>query len=236
MSYASVLNGLIEKSGMTAKDIAEKCTEMGQPLTASYISLLRQEKSNRRASDEISKALAIVLKAEYEDLLVIESYLEDAPDRIREFVAGVKDKTRDSIMSVAPKGVSNEQKQALIDKYNSVPLSDFLLYFCKKSGELNFDKSMNDAKLSISFPVKDNSMSPILQEGDNTQLDFFGKIKSGDIICYKIKKQDEYRFRKLMKVGKVLTLIPFDGSFEVERYNEENVEVIGKVTEIVRKI
>jgi len=79
MAYTALLNKLIENSGLTVKEIAERCTESGTKITAAYISTLRNSTDNRAPSSEVSKALAKVCGAKNENVLVIEAYLDTAP-------------------------------------------------------------------------------------------------------------------------------------------------------------
>ena len=73
MPYTQLLNQLIDQSGLTAKEIAERCKQHGQEITASYVSILRKEANERIPSFEVSQALEAVLDAP-KDLLVLEGY------------------------------------------------------------------------------------------------------------------------------------------------------------------
>ena len=61
MPYAKLLNQLIEESGMTAKDVAQKCADHGVSITPSYLSMLRNGAGKRMPSDEVSRAIAKAL-------------------------------------------------------------------------------------------------------------------------------------------------------------------------------
>ncbi|MEG1926686.1 MAG: helix-turn-helix transcriptional regulator, partial [Ruthenibacterium sp.] len=61
MPYTNLLNQLIQKSGMTAKEVAAKCQAAGANITPSYLSMIRNEKSARIPSDDVSIALAKAL-------------------------------------------------------------------------------------------------------------------------------------------------------------------------------
>ena len=80
MPYAITLDRLIKESGMTAKDIAERCKDFGVDVTPSYISMLRNPDKKRVASDEISIALAKVL-GKPDDYMVIERFSDEAPEQ-----------------------------------------------------------------------------------------------------------------------------------------------------------
>ena len=59
MDYTKPLNQMIEQSGLSANEICKRCQTEGVNLSSHYLSTLRN-KSNRRPSDEISRAIAIV--------------------------------------------------------------------------------------------------------------------------------------------------------------------------------
>lgn len=88
MAYAKLLNELIEKSGLSTREIAKRCEEQGQPITPSYISILRKESNSRVPSEDMSRVLARVLGAD-EDTLVLEAYLENAPEPLLKVLRGM---------------------------------------------------------------------------------------------------------------------------------------------------
>ena len=79
MPYTKLLNRLIDDSGYSIKEIAERCTENGVKVTPAYISTLRNDTNNRTPSDNMSRALAKACNAKSEDILVVEAYVDNAP-------------------------------------------------------------------------------------------------------------------------------------------------------------
>ncbi|MEA5051387.1 MAG: S24 family peptidase [Oscillospiraceae bacterium] len=237
MPYAQVLNGLIEKSGLSAVEIAKRCGELGQDVSPSYISLLRNEKNNRVASEDISRALSVALNAD-PDLLVLESYLDNAPETIREFVSGVKNMMRDNTVSAIKQIAKTAKTVAIKKQFDGVPMSDFVLYFCKeiKKNNVNFERMKGKAAVDISFPVADDAMSPVLKEGDRVQIDYTDVCKSGDIVAYSLKDKDELRYRKLLISGDSYTMLPFNATFPIETYSKDDIVILGRVAEVGRKI
>lgn len=85
MKYADLLDKLIQQSGITAKDLAQKCQDLGIDITPSYISLLRNKEKNRVPSDDVSIALAKAL-GKPDNYLVLEGYLEAAPIELKQAI------------------------------------------------------------------------------------------------------------------------------------------------------
>ena len=79
MNYTELLNELIERSGKTVKQIANECTaNYGVNLTNTYLSGLKTT-PGKQASEEINRALAKACGAEYEDILVVQAFIDRAP-------------------------------------------------------------------------------------------------------------------------------------------------------------
>ncbi len=86
MNYTELLNQIIGQSGKMMKDIANECSEKyGVNLTNTYLSNLKTT-PGRIASDDISRAIAKACGAKYENILVVQAYLDKAPDVILTFL------------------------------------------------------------------------------------------------------------------------------------------------------
>lgn len=91
MNYTELLNELIEHSGKTVKQIADECQkEYGVNLTNTYLSGLKTTEG-RQASQEINIAIAKACGAEYENILVIQAFLDRAPAVLVQFLEMVKE-------------------------------------------------------------------------------------------------------------------------------------------------
>ncbi len=91
MNYTELLNELIEHSGKTVKQIADECQrEYGVNLTNTYLSGLKTTEG-RQASQEINIAIAKACGAEYENILVIQAFLDRAPLVLVQFLEMVKE-------------------------------------------------------------------------------------------------------------------------------------------------
>ncbi|MDD3416352.1 MAG: hypothetical protein EOM34_09640 [Clostridia bacterium] len=84
MNYTILLNQIIKESKMTNVEIIKRCGELGENITPNYLSILRNTEG-RIPSENVSKAIAKVCKAEYEDILVIQAYIDKAPKGILAF-------------------------------------------------------------------------------------------------------------------------------------------------------
>lgn len=85
MNYTEMLNQLIDKSGKMLKEIAEECQRDGVSLTNTYLSSLKTT-PGKIASDEISRAIAKACNAKYTEVLVVQAYLDKAPEIILEYL------------------------------------------------------------------------------------------------------------------------------------------------------
>lgn len=90
MNYTELLNKLLNESGMTQKEILLKCKELGEEITQSYLSNLKTI-SGKTASEKISKVIAKACKAQYEDILTVQAYIDKAPKPILDFFNCVKE-------------------------------------------------------------------------------------------------------------------------------------------------
>lgn len=134
MTYRERLNDLITKSGMTNKEVAEKCSELGVDITANYIGILRTQ-DKKIASDEVSMAIAEICNAEYKEILVVHAGLERAPSVINEFVERFHDNTVGFAKTAFEKIYANvpeqlrDQMKANFDK--NLPQIDKATFVCE---------------------------------------------------------------------------------------------------------
>ena len=142
MTYTKLLNGLIERSGLSNKEIVERCKDAGEKITTNYLSILKNN-PERTASDSLSRALAKVCGAAYEDVLVVQAYLDKAPQIILEFLNEVFQGSKDaaeSLIEVEKDKIDKEMykafKDQLIDHYENLSLAEFI---CESKGNLSGD-------------------------------------------------------------------------------------------------
>lgn len=244
MAYAKLLNQLIEESGMTAKEVAQKCTEQGQKITASYISILRNETSNRVPSDELSRVLAKVL-GQKEEKLVIEAYIDNAPEIIKKAFKSINKIIGVTGIQALGHNLSESQKEEFLNLCQQQPYSDVIYTLAENDGALEMQNNMitrhddidgqqinTTMQINLDYEVKDNAMSPIIKQGDKVKVKPFKEYNSGDIVAFRNKSDKEARYRKLLYKDKKILLIPFNPEFDIEEYKQGEVTIIGKVTQV----
>lgn len=141
MTYNTLLNDLIEHSGKMIKEIAQECTEKyGVNLTNLYLSNLKTN-PGRIASDDISRAIAKACGAEYEDILVVQAYIDKAPAIIREFMEGMQamSSTGYDIMELYPGDKSDPMYQAFMNQMLEMKKQPLAEFICQYTGELKED-------------------------------------------------------------------------------------------------
>lgn len=84
MNYNELLNKIIKDSGLMNIEIINKMKEEGVSITATYLSVLRNDKT-KIASEDVSKAIAKVCGAK-EELLVVQGELDKANGMLKEFI------------------------------------------------------------------------------------------------------------------------------------------------------
>lgn len=85
MNYRELLTELINGSGKTLNAIVKELKADGVEITSNYLSILKNT-DNKIASEEVSRAIAKACNAEYEDILVVQGYLDKAPETIRKML------------------------------------------------------------------------------------------------------------------------------------------------------
>lgn len=92
MNYTELLNKIINDSGMSQKEIIQKCKDMGQSITANYLSVLKTV-DGKTASEKVSLAIAKACNAKYENILIVQAYIDKAPKPIMDFFNYAKETT-----------------------------------------------------------------------------------------------------------------------------------------------
>ncbi len=140
MNYTEMLNKLISESGMNQKEISMRCTELGEDVTTTYLSALKNT-SGKMASDSISRVIAKACNAKHSEILVVQAYLDRAPKIIIDFLEEIRiveeqgatlTKLAFSELPDNLRGITDE-----INKMNSIKsLAEFI---CEYVGEMHAD-------------------------------------------------------------------------------------------------
>lgn len=146
MNYTEMLNDLINNSGLTVKEIADKCQqEYGVNLTNSYLSTLKTT-PYKYASPQISVAIAKACGAEYDQLLTVQACLDKAPETVIQFLNGVQNMMINPFPLEAKSEVS-----AMLEEISKEPLANFICRFAPQMD--NLDKFRKEAEQIQSEPV-----------------------------------------------------------------------------------
>lgn len=228
MPYARLLDQLIKESGMSAKEVAEKCAQFGATVTPSYISLLRNENRNRTPSDDVSIALAKVF-GKREDYLVIERQMDDAPELFKQIIYKFIKLSLQSAASIQNSPISAEQLQAAISLIDKHPMADLLLELHSIGEALPTGiELLQSSGAGFEFTAVDDAMAPIIKKGNKVQLAQQGEYRNGDIIGFEWNKQLYYRQYQKVNETTVL-LLAYNPEFPQLIYSEKEMTLMGKV-------
>jgi len=247
MPYTQLLNRLIDKSGLTAKEIAERCKQQGQEITASYVSILRKEANERIPSDDVSYVLEEVLSVP-KNTLVLEAYLDSAPDVLKEFFRNMKAQAFElafrAIDSAIP--IDEAEREQIAAQLDQMPLAQVLLQLSQQK-QPGFDQNFitrseqtEDGQLTVSmgmnmdFPITDSSMQPILPEGSKVKLKLQEEYRSGEVVAIIPLGEKTMIFRKLydIKDGNRM-LMPLNPDFDVIEFDPATMLIFGRVEAVV---
>ncbi len=257
MPYTKLLNDIIDKSGLSVKEIAEKCTQNGVKVTSSYISTLKNNTNNRAPSDEVSRAIAKACNYPDEGILVLEAYIDNSPPEFEGILNFLKSTAIMTMISVFENQVNEKQMQMFLNAINDMPISLLLIQLAKADNEsvekifgmFNISSTINDEMNNISvktelkeaqgFPVIDNSMFPIIQSGSKVILELKNskELCDGDIIAFTIKKaENNIIYRKVVFIDDAhtkLVTFPMNTEYDTVTYSIDDIIILGKVKQVI---
>lgn len=248
MAYAKLLNTLIEKSGLSTREIAKRCEEEGQAITPSYISILRKEGNGRVPSEELSRILARVLGTD-EDSLVLEAYLENAPEPLLKVLRGMYTSVMEMALQAMKVDITAEQRELIMQQLNDVPLSSWIQktvqgmanidYSAVLNGQMVQDKLEDGTPLqmqmlvNMEFPVTDSAMAPVLPQGSCVKLELKPSYENGEIVAVKMEGSDQLHFRKLRDTPSgSRMLIAYHEGCDIMEYDAATMSIVGRVTSV----
>lgn len=250
MPYAELLSKKIEEKEISIKDLATKCKEFGQNITAAYISIIKNPDNKKIPSDDVSRALAKAL-GENESLFVMEAYADKAPDEFKAFFNDYKAMIAQSITMVYSNTVSNEEMNTVLKNLEHYPIAELILLssqlkqsFCKTDGKVNANaeflddnsKVFMELKEPVGIPVTDDSMFPILQKGSEVILEVKENYDNGDILY--LSKSKEYIFRKCFFTNNEkskLNLITINSNIS-DIVDIKDIKIMGRVKRVITVI
>jgi len=246
MAYKELLSEIIKKSGLSLREISKRCESLGVPITPSYISQLQTGKLPP-ASEENSRALAKVC-GYFEDKLVLEAYLENAPHQVLEFIKA--NRFHDALPKLHSEfeNLSNDEKvKAILGKLEEQPLSEYIIdtnlkfsyqtelenseYF--GSSEKSFFEGLPQQRLVGGSDIEENGMSPLIPSGSQVTFDTDSGLKDGNIVGFIPNGEDKILLRKYYKKNDLIILISLNDEFEPLTFKNSEIYILGKVKEVL---
>ncbi|MFB0831891.1 helix-turn-helix transcriptional regulator [Brevibacillus laterosporus] len=235
MDYYKMLIDMIEKSGLTLQEIANRCEdEHGVKINRSYISKL-QTRKQAPASDEVNVALAKVCGGDVEKFRY-EGYIEKAPDFIKDFIQDVSVTLKEMFIFTLKSYFPEEQLKKSINEIDNRSALDILetskkyLYDAKKEVP---DLSNPELMLSlVGFEMKDDSMEPVIPKGSIVNIDYRKMINNGDIVLVSLVEgsEEDYLIRRAINLGDKVMLISEKSNYEALEIEKKAIKHIWKVT------
>lgn len=242
--YSKLLSTIIAESGLTAKEIVIRCNEMGNGIDTTRLSKLQSGKLPA-PSDKVSRDIAKVCNVD-ERKLVIEGYLEKAPQEIIDTFNTLKVNTTLSVLKMFENSMTKEQIESIKKELEKEPLSDYIVQVLDSNYDTinitneNFEINENDFTFRIEEPIalqiKDNSMFPLISENAKVSLKMEEKYNNGDIVAIKAKKSEDVIIRCIVFNNENITLIALNKDFETVEYKKDDIIILGRVSNIITSI
>lgn len=244
MPYKKLLNQLIEQSGMTAKEIAERCEAEGAAITPSYLSMLRKEDSGRKASDEVSVALARVFEKN-EQLLVLERVIDDAPKELKTAIKNLALTAGLTMARASNQKITDEMYRSMQMLIEQQPLAEIVLSLQKIPDFNSYNKELftemseapeGNITVNVSglraFTATDDAMYPTIKKGDKVQIAVQPTYKTGEIIALMACGQGDVLYRQMQNLNEQTLLLAFNSAYEPMTYDPKNMVILGKAISV----
>lgn len=245
MPYGVLLKQLLRKNKLTYENLSSKCSELGVSLSSGYIKEIANGKRNP-PTEEKTRAIAKVLNIN-EHLLILEGYLDKAPTEVLQIFNTIRNLSLVMSLSQFENNISKENISFIQHKVCEEPLSKFLAEILEPQNldyknNKNFTLSMEGLNFNINtnnmaiFKVTDNSMSPKLEKNDTVNLEIQEHYSNGDVLAVKIHGYKEIIYRIALFNKDIITLVPLNPSFKEVAYNRTDIEILGRVSQMIRDL
>lgn len=244
MPYYKMLNEIVAKTSYSQEEIANKCTELGVPISKSYMNKLLNNKLSA-PKEEISRAIAKVCNAD-ERLLVMEGYIDKAPKEVSEAFNSLRNIQMLFTLNTLQNHIDKKTFVELQKFFEKEPLSKFIIDLIE-NGKNAVDikqmgmeiKAENENLImniggELGIKVEDNSMYPLIKKNDEIKLLISDRYVNGDILLININ--DNTVIRQAVFLGNDIELIPLNKKYETKTYRKEEVKILGKVQKIITEI
>ncbi|MHA7963582.1 helix-turn-helix domain-containing protein [Paenibacillus sp. CAU 1782] len=235
--YSELLKEYIKDSGLTLLEIAEALKEHNFNISKGYISQLQNGKTERPATDELTRALCKVLNADAEKLLTA-SLIEKAPAEIKEKM----------VRFYALKELQNQYNATLkVSEANSTYIHHDLQKLPILNSITSIENEQTDEFVYVDMPKKTTrNLFALRVKGDSMIGDL---INDGDIvICESVKevlpdaiavvsiKSDAASLMRINKQNDLSILIPSNPKYQPAVMPSSETKVWGRVIEVRRKL
>ncbi len=258
MPYSKLLSKVIAESGYTATQIVEECNKRGKSVDKAYISKLVNGKVPP-PREELSRMLANICNVN-EKILVLEGYIDKAPKEILEAFNSIRNKINYYGMRAFDNVLSEEHCKVLQNEMEKEPIAEFILELInikdekikitediielpiteKELADMLKGKKIDEVKISINEPisitVKDNGMFPIVPEKSKVILEIKKEYQDAEILAIKIKNKDDFVVRYVLFKDNEIILKPLNKEYYTEKYDKNDVIILGKVKKVIMDI
>lgn len=218
MGYKEILSTIVSNSGLTLRELADRCRDKGVSIDPSYISKLQTGKQ-APGSEEVSRAIAEVCGAD-PDILIWEGYLEKAPELVKNTIDSIYTKLK-NIISSKVSTLPDDQEDWFIKKVNALsPFELFSLLSSRNQGKLSLSSENFILALNISddiiekllnLKMEDDSMEPFISKGSRLRISAESETKNGDIVA--VYYGDTIIIGRITFVGEQIVLTPYNTSY-----------------------
>lgn len=247
MPYSKLLKKIIAESGLTSKEVINKCHESGRKIDKAYLSKLLNNKVPA-PSEDLSRMIANICNAD-ERRLVLEGYIDKAPNEIKEIFVSLKLMITAAALAAYDNVVPEETIKEIKETFEKEPLSDFIFSLIDNQNvsidsekDLFNIKSENEKitailKNPLAFIISDNAMSPIIPENSEVILKIQDTYENGDILLLKLKDDDKLIARYTLFDSDKVVLTSLDNkNYPKIICNKKDIIIFGKITKTINTI
>lgn len=244
MGYSELLKSYIEKSGKTLMQISIELKDHGFNISKGYISQLQNGKTERPATDELTRALALVTGGNINELLTA-SLIEKAPVEIKEKIIRLqqlKDLKKRCSNPIDALQVAEASTDYNVDsKFKSIPLLGSIaagqpIDMIEQFEDVEFvDRSTVRGNDAFALKVKGDSMiGDMIVEGDIVICIVQEEVTANEIAVVSV--DGESATLKRVKIqDNMCMLIPSNPKMQPILIPTQQVHILGKVIEVRRR-
>lgn len=236
MPYSNLLKKIIADKNYNYADIIRECQKRGEKIDKTYLSKI----VNGRAmppKENISKLFAEICGVD-ERLLIIEGYLDKAPEIIRDVFVEMKKKSMRISMQVFQNKFDEKTLTELENIIEKEPLADFVLsimnsekYDISDSIELNDKNYKMEMTEPMGITMDSDAMFPVIPQNAKVILKIEEEYKNGDILVVKIG--DKVVIRESFIYSNTVVLLPINTKYEMLTYDIKDIMILGKAKNVI---